>query len=226
LNFLVLPRLAFISGRILALASVSEKRLALIFQNYFLVTIFIRNFAISFSNKTNTIMKVLILQASPRANGNTAWMAEEYKKAAEAAGHEVTLVNVSKKKIAGCLACEYCHNKGNGACIQKDDMQELYPLMNEAEALVLAAPIYYFTLCAQIQAPIQRMYCVNAPAKVKKMALLMSSYSPGVYDGATAEFRDICNYWKVENMGAVTAKIDEQKTEETKQKIQEIAGRL
>ena len=62
-------------------------------------------------------------------------MAEEYKKAAESAGHEVTLVNVSKKKIAGCLACEYCHNKGNGACIQKDDMQELYPLMNEAAAV-------------------------------------------------------------------------------------------
>ena len=121
-------------------------------------------------------MKVLILQGSPRANGNTAWMAEEFKKAAEAAGHEVTLVNVAKKKIAGCLACEYCHNKGNGACIQKDDMQELYPLMSEAEALILAGPIYYFTLSAQIQAPIQRMYCVNAPAKVKKMALLMSSY--------------------------------------------------
>ena len=42
-------------------------------------------------------MKVLILQGSPRANGNTAWMAEEYKKVAEAAGHEVTLVNVAKK---------------------------------------------------------------------------------------------------------------------------------
>ena len=65
-------------------------------------------------------MNILILQGSPRANGNTAWMAEEYKKAAEAAGHQVTLVNVSKKNIAGCLACEYCHNKGNGACIQKD----------------------------------------------------------------------------------------------------------
>ena len=177
-------------------------------------------------NKRITIMKVLILQASPRANGNTAWMAEEYKKAAEAAGHEVNLVNVSKKKIAGCLACEYCHNKGNGACIQKDDMQEIYPLMAEAEALVLAAPIYYFTLCAQIQAPIQRMYCVNSPAKVKKMALLMSSYSPGVYDGATAEFRDICNYWNVENMGVVTAKVDEQKTEETQQKVISLASKL
>ena len=106
-------------------------------------------------------MKVLILQASPRANGNTAWMAEEYKKAAEAAGHEVTLVNVAKKKIAGCLACEYCHNKGNGACIQKDDMQELYPLMAESEALVLAAPIYYFTLCAQIQ--LTHPMCMTEP---------------------------------------------------------------
>lgn len=171
-------------------------------------------------------MNILILQASPRAKGNTAWMAEEYKKAAEAAGHEVKLVNVSKKKIAGCLACEYCHNKGNGACIQKDDMQELYPLMAEAEVLVLAAPIYYFTLNAQIQAPIQRMYCVNAPAKVKKMALLVSSHSPGVYDGAMAEFRDICNYWKAENTGVVTAKIDEQKTEETSKKIAELVSKL
>ena len=171
-------------------------------------------------------MNILILQASPRAKGNTAWMAEEYKNAAEAAGHQVTLVNVSKKKIAGCLACEYCHNKGNGACIQKDDMQELYPMMAEAEVLVLAAPIYYFTLNAQIQAPIQRMYCVNKPAKVQKMALLVSSYSPGVYDGAKAEFRDICNYWGAENTGIVTAKIDEQKTDETKKKIQSLAQTL
>lgn len=171
-------------------------------------------------------MNILILQASPRANGNTAWMAEEYKKAAEAAGHEVTLVNVAKKKIAGCMACGYCRVKGEGACIQKDDMQELYPLMNGAEVLVLAAPIYYFTLCAQIQAPIQRMYCVQKPAKVKKMALLMSSYSPGVYDGATAEFRDICNYWGVENTGFVSAKIDEQKTEATKQKVVDLVMKL
>ena len=146
------------------------------------------------------VMNILILQASPRAKGNTAWMADEYKKAAEAAGHQVTLVNVSKKKIAGCLACEYCHNKGNGACIQKDDMQELYPLMAEAEVLVLAAPIYYFTLNAQIQAPIQRMYCVNKPAKVKKIAL--------------------------QNMGYVSAKIDEQKTDATLSKIQALVEKL
>ena len=171
-------------------------------------------------------MNILILQASPRAKGNTAWMAQEYKNAAEAAGHQVTLVDVAHMKIAGCLACEYCHGKGNGACIQQDDMQELYPLMAGADVLVLAAPIYYFTLCAQIQAPIQRMYCVNKPAQVKKMALLTSSYSPGVYDGAMAEYRDICNYWSVEDTGVVTAKVDEQKTDTTKQKIAELVQKL
>lgn len=171
-------------------------------------------------------MNILILQASPRAKGNTAWMAEEYKNAAEAAGHQVTLVNVSKKKIAGCLACEYCHTKGNGACIQKDDMQELYPLFAEAEVLVLAAPIYYFTMNAQIQAPIQRLYCVNKPAKIQKMALLMSSHSPGVYDGAKAEYRDLCRYWGVDDTGIVTAKVDEQKTDDTKNKIQVLAEAL
>jgi hypothetical protein len=70
------------------------------------------------------------------------------------------------------------------------------------------------------------MYCVNAPAKVKKMALLVSSYSPNVYDGAIAEFRDICNYWKVENMGAVTSKLDEQKTAGTRQKLIDLANKL
>lgn len=153
-------------------------------------------------------------------------MAEEYKKAAEAAGHSVTLVDVAHKKIAGCLACEYCHTKGNGACIQKDDMQELYPLMAEADVLVLASPIYYFTMNAQIQAPIQRMYCVNAPVKVKKMALLVSSHSPGVYTGAIAEYKDICNYCQAEDSGIVTAKLDEQKTEDTKAKIAQIVKNL
>ena len=171
-------------------------------------------------------MNVLILQGSPLANGNTAWMAEEYKKAAEATGHKVTLVDVAHKKIAGCLACEYCHGKGNGMCVQKDDMQQLYPLLAEAEALVLAAPIYYFTLSAQIQAAIQRCYNVNKPPKVKKMALLMSSYSPGVYDGATAEYRGICSYWDVEDTGIVTAKIDEQKTDATLAKVRALAAKL
>ena len=171
-------------------------------------------------------MQILILQGSPRAKGNTAWMAEEFKNAAEAAGHQVTLVNVAHKHIAGCLACEYCHGKGNGACIQKDDMQELYPLIAEAEVLVLAAPIYYFTLSAQIQAPIHRCYNMMTPPKLKKMALLLSSYSPDVYDAALTQYHYIHDYWKAEDLGHVTAKIDEQKTKATKQKVLDLVAKL
>ena len=171
-------------------------------------------------------MNILILQGSPRANGNTAWMAEEYRKAAEAAGHRVTLVDVARKKIAGCLACEWCHGKGSGACIQKDDMQELYPLFAEAEALVLAAPVYYFTMSAQIQAPIQRLYCINKPPKLRKMALLLSSYSPDVYAGAVGEYRGICSYWQTEDTGIATARIDEQKTDATRAAVCALAARI
>ena len=171
-------------------------------------------------------MNILILQSSPRAKGNTAWMAEEYKAAAEAAGHNVTLVNVARKKIAGCLACEYCHGKGNGQCVQKDDMQELYPLFAEAEVLVLASPIYYFTLNSQMQAPIHRLYSMMTPPKVKKMAMLLSSYSPDVYDAATAQYRYLCNFFKAEDSGIVTAKADEQKTDATKAKVVALVGNL
>lgn len=171
-------------------------------------------------------MNILILQSSPRAKGNTAWMAEEYKNAAESAGHQVTVVNVAKKKIAGCLACEYCHTKGEGSCVQKDDMQELYPLFAEAEAIVLASPIYYFTLNSQMQAAIHRLYNMVTPPKLKKMALLLSSHSPGVYDAPIAQFRCMCGFWKAEEAGIVTAMQDEQKTDATKQKIVEIVGML
>ena len=171
-------------------------------------------------------MNVLILQGSPRANGSTAWMAEEFKKAAEAAGHNVTLADVGRRKIGGCLACEYCHGKGNGACVQKDDMQALYPLFAEAEALVLASPVYYFTMCAQVQAAIQRLYCIQKPPKLRKMALLLSSYSPDVYDGAVGEYRGIADYWEVVDAGVVTAKLDEQKTDATRAKVAALAATL
>ena len=171
-------------------------------------------------------MNVLILQGSPRANGNTAWMAEEYKKAAEAAGHKVTLVDVAHKKIAGCLACEYCHGAGNGACVQKDDMQALSPLLAETEALVLAAPIYYFAMAAQIEAPIQRVYNVGKPGKLRKMALLLSSASAGVYDSAVAQYKGMAAYWGVEDTGVVTAKLDEQKTDATLAKVRGLAAKL
>ena len=87
-------------------------------------------------------MNILILNGSPRPAGNTAKMIEAFTEGAERAGHGVTRVDVCRKRIAGCLACEYCHTKGNGVCIQQDDMREIYALLQAADMLVLASPIY------------------------------------------------------------------------------------
>lgn len=87
-------------------------------------------------------MEILVLNGSPRPGGNTAGLVEAFSRGARDAGHTVTVVPVCQKKIAGCLACEYCHTKGERSCIQQDDMQQIYPLLDRAEMLVLASPRY------------------------------------------------------------------------------------
>ena len=88
-------------------------------------------------------MNILVLNGSPRQNGNTAKMVTAFCEGAESSRHTVKTVNVCKLNVKGCLACEYCHSKGNGKCIQKDDMQDIYLLLNDTNMLILASPIYY-----------------------------------------------------------------------------------
>lgn len=135
-------------------------------------------------------MNILVLNGSPRQNGNTAAMVGAYAEGAAEAGHAVHVVDVCKKKISACLACEYCHTKGNGKCIQQDDMQEVYPLLEEAEMIVLASPIYYHSFSGQLQCAINRIYALDKPQKLRKAALIMSSDSDLVYSGAIFEYQN------------------------------------
>ncbi|MDO5296238.1 MAG: flavodoxin family protein [bacterium] len=171
-------------------------------------------------------MNIVVLFGSPRPKGNTAAMVEAFVEGAKEAGHQVSVIDVAKKNIKGCLACEYCHNKGNGTCIQKDDMQEIYPALNEAEILVLASPIYYFTMSAQIQLPLQRFYAIQYPHKVKKAVLLLSSHSPNVYDASIRQFESILGYCGFQNGGVITACEGENKTEAKLAEVKALAKSL
>lgn len=129
--------------------------------------------------------------------------------------HEIIVVPVCQKKIAGCLACEYCHTKGEGRCIQQDDMQEVYPVLSEAEMIVLASPVYYHSLTGQLQCAINRIYALDKPANLKKAALILSSGSDQVYDGAIYEYQNsFLDYLQLENMGIFTATDKQNKSEE------------
>ncbi len=170
-------------------------------------------------------MKIAIFNGSPRKE-NTSAMTQAFCEGAKAAGHQVTEYHVGKMKIAGCMGCEYCHTKGAGACIQKDDFAELLPAYKEADVIVFASPIYYFTLTAQMEAAIQRVYCIGKPQKAKKVVLMMSSGSPGVYDSAVAQFKGYCAYAGMELAGVITANGEENKSEGKLAEIREFAKAL
>ena len=118
-------------------------------------------------------MKILVLNGSPRPNGNTAAMVEAFAEGAKENGHEIIVVPVCQKKIAGCLACEYCHTKGEGRCIQQDDMQKVYPVLSEAEMIVLSSPVYYYCLTGPLECAINRIYALVKAANLKTAALIV-----------------------------------------------------
>lgn len=154
-------------------------------------------------------MKILILNGSPRPHGNTTAMAEAFARGARENGHQVDMLHVCGKKIAGCMACEYCHQKDSGherQCVQQDDMQEIYPLLDEAEMIVLASPVYYHSFSGQLQCAINRIYALDKPKRLKKAALILSSGSDHVYGGAIYEYQNsFLNYLHLEDMGIFTA---------------------
>lgn len=135
-------------------------------------------------------MKILVLNGSPRPNGNTAAMVAAFADGAKKSGHEVDIINVCQKKITGCLACEYCHTKGNSKCIQNDDMQDVYPVLEEAEMIVLASPVYYHSFTGQLQCAVNRIYALDKSKNLKKAALILSSGSDHVYCGAIYEYQN------------------------------------
>ena len=170
-------------------------------------------------------MKIAVLNGSPKV-GNTAAMVNAFAEGAKEAGHEVEILHVGKMKIGGCLACEYCHTKGEGKCVQKDDMEKVMPAYKDADMVVFASPIYYFDVSAQLSAAIQRVYAIGKPAKATKAALLLSSASPNPYDGAIATYKGILAFTGIEDAGIITAAGDENGSEAKMAEIRAFAKAL
>ena len=170
-------------------------------------------------------MNITVLMGSPR-KVNTHAMVEAFEAGAKEAGHAVTVFNVSDMRIAGCTACEACHNGGNGVCAKKDDMDYIYPALNKTDMLVLASPVYYFTLTAQLQAVIHRFYAMKKLPKATKAALLLSSKEPDVYEGSIGQYKGIIGYMGLEDCGIITAKDPENGTPELLEKVRSFAKSL
>lgn len=127
---------------------------------------------------------IVVIQGGGRPKGNTAQLIGSFVRGAEEAGHQVEVVSLLKHEVKGCLGCNAC--RYGKPCVQKDSFNELVPKIKEADLLVFASPLYFWTISSRIKAFIERLYCIaeedtNPPLgryekyPVKDCALLMTA---------------------------------------------------
>jgi multimeric flavodoxin WrbA len=99
-------------------------------------------------------MQVLGIYGSPRKGGNTDQLLDKALEGARSAGAEIRTVYVRDLKMCGCIECGGCDKTGK--CVVEDDMQTVYPLLEEADVIFLASPIFFYSVTAQVKALIDR----------------------------------------------------------------------
>ena len=102
-------------------------------------------------------MKVLGIVGSTRKNGNTAYLVRQALHEIESNEVETELIYLSDYNIAGCTGCEGC--KYTYKCVIMDDMQKIYPLIMNSDAIILGSPTYFYNITAVMKAFIERLYC-------------------------------------------------------------------
>lgn len=156
--------------------------------------------------------KILILNGSPRLKGNTAMLCDSFTKGAEQAGHQVTRFDLQKLKIAGCLGCMKGGKDPESPCVQKDDMDKIYPAYREADIVVIASPMYYWAFSGQLKTAFDRLFAVaecnpDYANPVKDCILIMAA------EGDTKEnwkpvldyYHSLADFLKWPNLGEILA---------------------
>lgn len=117
--------------------------------------------------------KVLILSGSPRKNGNSDILCDKFAKGALENGHEVEKIRVAEKNIGYCRACYAC--RGTGVCAIKDDMEEILQKMIDCDVMVLASPVYFYSIDAQLKALIDRSVARWTEVKDKEFYYIVTA---------------------------------------------------
>lgn len=152
--------------------------------------------------------KVLILSGSPRKGGNSDLLCDQFLKGAAEAGHQVEKVFLGEKKIGYCKACYYCKQSG-GKCAIQDDMTEILDKMQAADVIVLASPVYFYSIDAQMKAVIDRSVArwTNIPNKEFYYIMTAAEDSDEVMDCTLACFRGFAACLKgAREMGVIEGK--------------------
>ena len=152
-------------------------------------------------------MKIVVLTGSPRKNGNSAYLAEQFIKGAKESGHDIFRFDCAQHKVEGCTACNSCGM--NGDCVLKDDFETVRPHIIAADMVVFVSPMYYFGLSAQLKKVIDRFYAIDEQIKGKrKKTAFLITYAQTTKEVAQPmllHYRTMANHLGWEDAGTVVA---------------------
>lgn len=154
--------------------------------------------------------KIVILNGSPRRNGNTSTLVKAFTEGAESAGHSVTEFFLDRMNIHGCKGCFGGHSSRECPCVQSDDMDRIYPVVKGCDVLVMATPLYYWNMSGQIRTAIDRLFALEEGdgnllrGHGRSGALLMAAEGHG-FEDVTFYFDHLMEHLKWNNLGHVLA---------------------
>ena len=150
-------------------------------------------------------MNRLILSGSPRKGGNTDLLVEAFVKGASQK-HHVEVLSVHDYKVNPCMGCNACFRNESYICAQKDDMTIIYEKMARADMFVIASPVYFYGLSAQLKAVIDRCHNpIRDTFKIQKTAILLvgAATLPELFDSILVQYQLCLNFFKLEDAGRV-----------------------
>lgn len=121
-------------------------------------------------------MKVVAISGSPRIGGNSDILCDEFLKGAKEKGNEIAKINLASSNIHPCIACYGC--KGDGKCVIEDDMTKILEILIEADVILLATPVYFYSMDAQMKIMIDRSLARYQEIKNKKFYFAVTAADP------------------------------------------------
>lgn len=150
-------------------------------------------------------MKIVVLQGSPNKKGSTFILADCFRQGAEAAGHTVEFIDVARANIHPCTGCIHCGYEG--PCVQKDDVGSIRKKILDADMLVLATPLYYYGMSAQLKTLIDRFCAFNSSIHRKHMksVLLAVAWNSDswTFEALESHYKTLVRYLDLADMGTV-----------------------
>lgn len=176
-------------------------------------------------------LKVLILNGSPRVDGNTSIALRELQKVFEENDVETEIVQIGREVIRGCIACNFCSK--HGRCMISDIVNQLAPKFEAADGLIVASPVYYASANATLIACLDRLFYSTPFDKTMKVG---ASVVCSRRSGCTATFDELNKYFTISNMPVVSSqywnnihgleKGDAEQDEEGKQTMRTLARNM